>query len=229
MSVVDTIAAALGETESTPVKTIGRLVRVIGEERAQALLEETLKLEAGDGMLTEDGQRRRTPGGTFFKLAKERLSTRERGKVFGPPPKPKAATPKKPVAPLSWEDLLPVVTDLLANPPQGVAHKMKLTVIGKPGKIIEKGEMVLTSLQSGPAPSLPKGLPNLPAEPTITLVFIAAKQWRKVQPALQADPSDRMIVEGFPVLDKRIKGGTLCLYAQSVTTIGMQRAKRDAG
>ena len=83
----------------------------------------------------------------------------------------------------------------------------------------------LTTLVSPKAPSLPKGLPAPPAELTTTVVFIAAKQWRKVQPALAADPTDRVIVEGYPALDKRIGGGTLCLYAQSVTTTGLQKAK----
>jgi hypothetical protein len=220
----DTIAAALNETAPVPTKTIVRLVEVMGEEYALALLVDTLALEAGDGLVKKNGQRR-TPGGVYFKLAKDRLSRQERGAVFGVPPKRKAAAAKQPGVPLDWPALLPVVTELLANPPHGEADKMKLTLIGKPGKIIEKGEVVMTTLVSTKAPSLPKGLPAPPAELTTTVVFIAAKQWRKVQPALQADPTDRVIVEGYPALDKRIGGGTLCLYAQSVTTTGLQKAK----
>jgi hypothetical protein len=220
----DTIAAALNETEPVPLKTIARLVEVMGEEYALALLADTLALEAGEGLLTKTGQRR-TPGGVYFKLAKDRLSSPERKQVFGVPPKRKADTAKQPAVSLDWPALLPVVTELLANPPHGEADKMKLTLIGKPGKIIEKGEVVMTTLVSPKAPSLPKGLPAPPTELTTTVVFIAAKQWRKVQPALAADPTDRVIVEGYPALDKRIGGGTLCLYAQSVTTTGLQKAK----
>lgn len=223
---VDQIATQLNETDPGPVKTIARLVCVVGQERALALLAETLAVEADGGLLTEDGQRRRSPGGVFFKLAKAQLSSRERGRIFGPPPK--AATPKKTVVPPDWPDLLPVVTELLTNPFPGAANKMKLTLIGKPGKIIEKGEMVLTAIQGGQAPALPKGLPAPPAEPTTYLVFIAAKQWGKVKPALDADPADRLVIEGYPVLDKRIAGGTVCLYAQNVTTTALQRAKFGA-
>ncbi len=225
MGLETAIATRLNETDPAPLKTIARLVRVIGEERAQALLTETLTAEAGEGLLTEDGQHRRTPGGAFFKLAKERLSPKERGRVFGPPPKHKSPSPPA-ALPLDWPDLLPVVTELLATPFHGDADKMKLTLIGKPGKIIEKGEVILTSLQGSKAPSLPKGLPAPPAEPTTCLVFIAAKQWRKVKAALDADPADRLVIEGYPVLDRRVVGGTMCLYAQSVTTMALQRAKQ---
>ncbi len=223
MGIVGSIAAALGETETEPQKAIARLVKVAGEERALALLAEAQAIEAGEGLLTADGQRR-TPGGCFFKLAKDRLSPQERGRVFGPPPK-RNPSPKKPLGPPDWAELLPVATAIVTNPTHGQADKMKLTLIGKPGKIIEKGELVLTTLTGAKTPALPKGLPIPPTEPTTTLVFIAVKQWRKVQPALQTDPADRLIVEGYPVLDKRIGGGTLCLYAQSVTTTGLQRAK----
>ncbi|GAB4457935.1 MAG: hypothetical protein Kow0031_38590 [Anaerolineae bacterium] len=43
--------------------------------------------------------------------------------------------------------------------------------------------------------------------------------------ALEADPKDRLIIEGYPAFDGRIGGGTMCLYAQSVTTTALQRAK----
>lgn len=223
MGIVGSIAEALGETEPEPQKAIVRLVKVVGEERALALLAETQAIEAGEGLLTSTGQRR-TPGGCFFKLAKDRLSPQERGRVFGPPPK-RNPSPKKALGPPDWAELLPVATVLVTTPAHGQADKMKLTLIGKPGKIIEKGDLVLTTLAGAKAPSLPKGLPVPPPEPTTTLIFIAVKQWRKVQPALAADPTDRLIVEGYPVLDRRIGGGTLCLYAQTVTTTGLQRAK----
>ena len=227
-TIPETIAAQLNETEPLPLKLIASLVQVMGEEYALALLADTLTLEAGDGLRIKEG-RRRTPGGVFFKLAKDRLSPLERGQVFGLPPKRKAATAKKVArVPLDWPALLPVITELLATLPYGEADKMKLTLLGRPGKIIEKGDLVMTSLASQKAPSLPKGLPAPPAEPTTTLVFMAAKQWRKVQPILAADPTDRLLVEGYPALDKRIGGGTLCLYAQNVTTVGLQQAKSAA-
>ncbi len=61
------------------------------------------------------------------------------------------------------------------------------------------------------------------------LVFIAMKQWAKVRDTLTQNPADPLIVEGYPVFDERIgKQGTMCLYAQSVTTKQLQQTTRKA-
>lgn len=217
------IAATLNESDKAPLNTIERVIYVLGEERALALLAEAQRVDEEGGLLTEDGQKRRTPGGTYFKIVKDKVSGRERGRIFNPPkPKPK---PKIKLEPPEWEVLLPLVEEFLAQHTPGEGDKVKLTLIGRPGKVIEKDTVVMTTLQSSKAPSLPKGLPALPNKPTTYLVFIASKQWRKASEALAADPADRLIIEGYPVLDKRIAGGTVCLYAQSVTTTALQRAK----
>jgi hypothetical protein len=101
-----------------------------------------------------------------------------------------------------------------------------ITLIGRPGRIVEKGEVVLTSMQASKAPSLPKGLPPVPIDPTTYVVFIAQKQWKKVAQAIK-EPQDMLIVEGYPVLDKRL--GTITVFVQSVTTRLLQAAKREAG
>lgn len=92
----------------------------------------------------------------------------------------------------------------------------KLTLIGRPGRVIRAGDCVITTLQSsGKLLTLPKGLPAPPAQPTTFVVYIAAKQWRKVEAAL-ADPDEVLIIEGVPVYDERLPG--LALLAQSVAT-----------
>ena len=63
-----------------------------------------------------------------------------------------------------------------------------------------------------------------PAEPTVYLIFIARKQWQKVAAAAKQDENDRLIVAGYPALDKKL--GVVGVLAQSVTTIGLQAAKR---
>ncbi|GAB4430985.1 MAG: hypothetical protein Kow0031_12040 [Anaerolineae bacterium] len=217
------IAAALNESGKTPLQTLNRVVYVLGEERALALLAEAQRVEADGGMLTDDGQQRRTPGGTYFKLVKEKVNGQERGRIFTPPKaKPKA---KLKLEPPAWEILKPLAEEFLAQNNPGEGDKVKLTLIGRPGKVIEKEAVVMTTMQSNKAPSLPKGLPALPPKPTTYLVFIAHKQWRKVSEAIAADPADKLIIEGYPAFDARIGGGTMCLYAQSVTTTTLQRAK----
>ena len=76
----------------------------------------------------------------------------------------------------------------------GESKTVKITLIGRPGRIVEKGEVVLTSMQASKAPSLPKGLPPVPIDPTTYVVFIAQKQWKKVAQAIK-DPQDVLIVE----------------------------------
>ncbi len=60
---IQKIAEALGETEEDPLKTIKRIVKVLGEKCTLVLLEETLEIEARGGMTVDDGSRNRSPGG----------------------------------------------------------------------------------------------------------------------------------------------------------------------
>ena len=103
----------------------------------------------------------------------------------------------------------------------------KITLDGQPGKMIDKGKVVVVVMEGGDPPTLPKELPEPPAEPTVYLVFIARKQWQKVAAALERDENDRLIIEGYPALDKKL--GVVGVLAQSVTTTGLQAAKRAAG
>jgi hypothetical protein len=100
-----------------------------------------------------------------------------------------------------------------------------MTLIGRPAKVVVRGEVVLVSLPpNGKQPSLPRDLPVPPEETAApTIVYIAAKQWRKVEAALK-DPKDRLIVEGYPALDGRLNA--LTIYALNISTTGLQRAKR---
>lgn len=224
MNIVQKIAEVLDETEPEPLKTIGRIVKVLGEARALALLDETLKIEADGGMLTEDGSQRRTKGGVFFRLAKTRTTGRERGLIFIPKHPP---APKEKPQPLSPEEWLAASNEALKLV-KGEISKVKITVIGRPGRVIEKDEVVLISMQNTKVPTLPSGLPTPPGEPTTYLVYIAQKQWRKVKDSLNQNADDKLIIEGYPVLDKRIgQGGALTVYAQSTTTKLLEQAKRE--
>ncbi len=175
-------------------------------------------------MLTEDNSQRRTPGGVFFRLVKARVTGRERGLIFPPKQSP---TPKAKPEPLDLEEWLAASNEALKLT-KGEISKVKITVIGRPGRVIEKGEVVITSMENTKVPSLPSGLPAPPSEPTTYLIYIAQKQWRKVKDSLNQNADDKLIIEGYPVLDKRIgQGGTLTVYAQSTTTKLLDQAKRE--
>lgn len=215
------IAHQLQETNPEAIEQIGLIVQRLGLEKAQEFLQETLKIEAESGIPVRDGSRCRTPGGTFFYLVRGKVSRKDRWAIWphlAPKPKP------PPPPPFEWEERLEIVPKLLEQ--VGENKTVKITLSGRPGRIVEKGEVVLSSMQASKAPSLPKGLPPVPTDPTTYVVFIAQKQWRKVAQAIK-DPQDVLIVEGYPVLDTRL--GAITVFAQSVTTKLQQAAKREAG
>src|SRR5919206_278489 len=78
---VQTIAQQLGETQPGPLNQIRRVVQRLGPEAALSFLQETQQIEAQGGMQLPDGSRRRTPGGVFFTLIKDRVSAKD-------PPRP---------------------------------------------------------------------------------------------------------------------------------------------
>lgn len=215
------IARQLEETNPEALDQIELIVQRVGVEKAQEFLRETLETESGGGLMVRDATRRRTPGGVYFYLARGKLSRQDRWAIWpylAPKPKP------PPPPPFEWKKRLEIVPKLVKK--LGEAKTVRITLIGRPGRVVEKANVVLTSMQqkSDKAPSLPKGLPPIPDESTTYIVYIARKQWRKVAKAIK-DPDDSLIVEGLPVLDKRL--GTVAVFARSVTTKLLQAKKRE--
>lgn len=207
------IATALGEPN---LRLIQRIVARLGPEAALAFLAEVLAVEAAGGLLTGDGTRRRTPGGVYFHLVRGRIAKHDRWRLW-PADRP------RPAVTWSWAERATYLPAALAEP--GGAMTAKLILTGRPGRVVQAGGCVITTLQSaGPAATLPRGLPAPPAEPTTFVVYIAARQWRKVAAALE-DADDSLIIEGVPVYDAQLPG--LALLAQSVTTKGVQTARRQ--
>ena len=88
------IAEALGESDDNPRTQIAAIVKLLGAEGALALLAQTQKVEEAGGLLVPDGTRRRTPGGVFFLLAREKLTPADRAAIFSsnsrrPPKQPR--------------------------------------------------------------------------------------------------------------------------------------------
>lgn len=236
------IAAELGEPQ---VRLIQRVVRHLGCERSLHLLEQTRKVEANGGLQTHNGERRRTPGGVFLYLVKESLPQEEMDALFPPMDwrrykakkkarreaqreaagLPRRPTPTVPRSPIEWDERETYVTLLVASRQDyGKVGSMKVTLIGRPGKVIEQGATIMTTMQGGGyVPSLPKGVPTPPGTKLLYLVYIAEKQWRKVEEALE-DPEDSLIIEGYLGYDADLK--KMSIFAQNVTTKYLQRARR---
>ncbi len=223
------IARALNERNPHAKRQIARVVAALGDAAARALLDETLQLEAGDGLLTLDHTRRRTPGGVFLYLARARVSAADRQKIW--PQKKQRHQPQSHLhptpahePPLTWSDRTTLYTQV-APTDSGEVRTVKVTLIGRPGKVIEQGELVLTTMKSTKVPALPKGLPTPPEKPTTYVVYLSAKHWRKVRDAIQ-QPDDALIVEGWQAFDPDLPG--IAVWGTNVTTKCLQQEQRAA-
>lgn len=104
---------------------------------------------------------------------------------------------------------------------------MKTTIIGRPKQIKKLDTCTLVVLGQKAPPAMPKGLPPVPDTSKAAIaVFVANKQWEKVEAALKEDPTDEAIIEGYPVNDP--KNQLTGVWAQSCTSKNLQRAKRAA-
>ncbi len=236
LSLMD-LAEALQERN---LPLLRKVRRHLGIPRTAALLAEALAVEGAGGLLTHDGTRRRTPGGTFFQLVRQSLSAEERQTLFpltrlpqGPPSaaglearkareaqKAAQAPQAPPVPPLTWETLVPL-SESLAAMPAGEARTMKLTLIGRPGQTEIRQQCVIFRMQGKPPGSFPRGVPApLPAPPLIWTVLVALRQWNRVKDSLTTNAEDQLVIEGYPTM----QGTHHVLMAQSCASMAMQRA-----
>lgn len=222
------IAAQLGERATPPVRQIRRIVAALGAERARAFAQEALALEARGGLLVPDGSRRRTPGGVFFHLVKMRATARQRWQLFRrqlPRARPPAASEPLPPVPsvLTWETRTAALREALGQ--KGVVHEVKIVLVGRPGAVVERPNCVLAAMESTRGPSLPRGLPALPASPTTYTVYIAHKHWAGVSTAL-TNPDDALVVEGWAAFDPELEG--IAVFATFVTTKLLKAQQKGA-
>ena len=219
------IAETLKETENKPVAQISEIVSILGEEKATEYLTQTLAVQEAGGMKTEDGKRTRTLGGIYFYLVRGGMTWSQRRKVF-PYFNPEGTKiTRLPSSPYNWA--WRIADFKRFRPGERGVGRVEIKVVGKPLKVIEKSQVTVVTMRSGEPPSLPKGIPAPPATPTVFLILIAAKQWRKVQPYI-TEPTNKLIVRGWPVYDKKL--GTITVLAQSTTSTLLERQKQmDAG
>ncbi len=201
------------------------MVRALGEECTRAIVVHARETHDAGGMMVPDGSRRRTRGGVFFVLAREaRTADRGRKKAFqvlygGATRAPVETAPAGPA--FDWTEFAVLADAAMSE--RGEATTVKITVIGRPGTATERGDVVLLRMRSEKTPTLPKGVPA-PAGGTDYMVLVGRKQWSKVAAALAADPSDKVIVEGYPTVRADFAGITV--HATSATTTGIQAGKR---
>lgn len=97
---INTIAKALGESDEGPLAQIKAVVENLGDQACLTLLAETEKIEKAGGLMRGDGSGRRSPGGVFFFLARQRLPRDVRAAIFNDKKPRDPNAPKPPPAPV---------------------------------------------------------------------------------------------------------------------------------
>lgn len=221
--VAKTIVDQLGEPNQGLIHLV---VRVIGEERSLAILQEVIALEEQGGLMTKKGDRRRTPGGVFFNLVR-RSASRPEKKIMFPFTRGNRGGVKKnkkqPNVVMTWDEAISFIQQ--DKQKTGEAKTVKTTLIGRPANTRDMGDCIIMRMKGKPPGALPKGLPVPPEDSAITwAVFIAAKQWAKVSASIEENEADQLIIEGYPLL----KDGNAVLLAQSCKSMLQERAAKMA-
>ena len=236
-ALVDEITEKLEEPNIRLTRTV---VYTIGIEKCREYLERTIAIEEEGGVIITRGNRRRTPGGIFYWLVKEDLTPKEIRTLFPLPKRPvdkakRNAARKarkirkreeliKEVAE-SWGSRAEVIKEVIKSKNYGKAKTIKVTMIGRPGKIIkQKGFMMTTMRSPDRSPSLPKELPSVEPSKLVYLVYIGNKQWKRVAKRIK-NPEDTLIVEGYLGYEKALK--KMVIFGQMVTTIHIQQERRE--
>lgn len=222
------------QLEEPNVELIRRIVEQIGEENTRAMFEETQIIEAAGGQLIKSGKRRRTPGGVFFYLARQRLTKEQKDIVFaelswrrvwmgpGDPPyrqSTKLRTPKKqpPIVAEGWDVVRNVVKALLKEKQSGKATAVNIQLTGRPGKVAVRKNFVVTTLETdAEPPELSPGMPTPPKTRLMYLVYISRTEWDPISQQLQSHPDDEMQVDGFLTYDSELK--KLSIFATKAST-----------
>lgn len=144
----------LGEDPAAQSR-IERVVRLGSVEFVRAILEETLAIEAAGGMMTADGERRRTAGGVFFYLVRGRVSDNMRHEMFyarkkaePQPPAPEKAKKPKQAQPAAAPPPPPVPEAPPVSTGELQAARDKLAALR--GSLAE-AQHTLEDIQAGPA------------------------------------------------------------------------------
>ena len=186
---MDTLTAdRLAEVLQEPEKALlARVLRQLGQERCAAILADTLTIESNGGMLIKAGDRRRSPGGTFLQLVKDRSSGKERYFLFTPRPV-KRPPPSRPQAAHSASaGAYPLTIDLWKGlTPMPVTATLKLVLRDLP-ETRESGGMVYMALHNEP-----RGLPkNISLDSGPLYLTSPVKQWKTACTRAAADTRQR--------------------------------------
>ena len=240
------IAGTLGETEEKPIIQIARVVDTLGPEETDALVVKAQAAFAGEGVLTQDGSRKRNLGGSFFWLVREHVGPKVWRKKIKP-----VISQKKALA-VDLEQQFAVIREAASrqNFKAGNTTKVEITLTGTPLSVQKQPTFVALSFIDKDPPPLPKGVPTLERKggskaeaktedktdgkaekktsksksETRYLVLVATKQWARVEEALQKNKNDKLVIKGYSLVQPNFAG--IVVQAINVNSVGLMSAKR---
>ncbi|TVR22818.1 MAG: hypothetical protein EA396_05370 [Anaerolineaceae bacterium] len=202
--VASEVANTLGEKDRKPYGQIAALVRMRGEDFIREVLADTLQIEAQGGMMTAKGDRRRTIGGVFFRLARERLTRNEGLLIFarGDVSKLKRAKSEAQFPAFTWDDRAEVIHNL-KNQEQGEVSDVKIILQGHPKSTERRENLVILRMQHDldKIPNMPRGVPDPGDKAMPYTVIVNSEQYETAEAAIQKDPKDELHIEGFAAYD----------------------------
>jgi hypothetical protein len=221
-------ALQLGESTPDPVKQITMLMHHLGIDMIRQKVEETLQIEQQGGIMTQDGTRRRTPGGVFFFIVKRDMDPELRLQVF-----PNFGQGRKKGATIEWENRMEILEPLMSEE-RGKANQIRVHLQGRPGKVevIEDSVVMIFEHfnEASPEdedkaglPQMPRGVPAPPVEPTRYIVYMGINQWERVHKHLE-HPKDQLMIEGVMFYDHATE--SIAVFSLGVTTRELERRQR---
>ncbi|HEY7357538.1 MAG TPA: hypothetical protein VH590_13765 [Ktedonobacterales bacterium] len=218
LALAQKLAVTLGETEEKPIIQLARAVDYLGPERAQEYTQEAVTLAAGEGILTRDGSRKRTPGGTFFALVRQRLvNPKKDWRKIKPVMKQKA------IQPTTLAEQMPMLIEMTTRLKAGQGSGTTATLIGRPVTVQKQAQFVAFTVKEPKVPALPKGLPTFKGE-TKYLVLASTKHWEKVEKRITDNKEDQLFVKGFTTVQANFSG--IVILATEVNTLGAMRTSK---
>ncbi|MEM8534066.1 MAG: hypothetical protein AAGF95_24685 [Chloroflexota bacterium] len=180
-----------------------RIVQHLGPNDALTILDEThgkKKQDTNASMLSN----------VYFDLVKQRLSPSIRREIFSRPYGPQPIDAFTPT--FDWSDRGVVIAEIGTD--KGVVQTVKITLTGRPGKLVERDNCIITIMQDTESTTVSDELPTPPPNPTQYGVYMTRDQWTSVVEALR-DPSSMLVVEGWPTYDAQFGG--IAVFASAVT------------
>ena len=221
---IQSVADRLQETARNPRRLIQDIVNVCGVEFTELMLENALTLYHGEGLMTNDGKRRRTLGGVFFYLVRGALPAKMRDPIFkAEQTAHRPAFPKRPG--FDWETRQ-ANFNKRSHKQAGKVIDMQIKVKGHPAHIEYRQDVVIVTLKGELSENgFPAGVPQPEDSTTLYYVYISGKQWVKNK-GVNLEKNERMAlaVEGECLLDEQL--GAIAVFARKFKTY-MPKVKRQ--